>query len=185
MFCRFCGKEIDDDSVFCKECGKQLNEVSSNSSIHTLSAEEYAAREERYKNFRGARAVSGVGFPEAIKRFYINTFDFKGRASASEFWWIFLYSIIADIPLSSLAESETTALSVLGIVLSCLWVAFHFIPSLSLVVRRLHDVGKSGFWCLFGFVPVVGNIALLIWMASGSKADNDWGPKADEATDDD
>lgn len=49
--------------------------------------------------------------------------------------------------------------------------------SLSLTVRRLHDIGKSGFWYFIQFIPVIGSIILLIWTLKNSEMfDNRFGP---------
>ena len=51
------------------------------------------------------------------------------------------------------------------------------IPSLAVSVRRLHDIGRSGWWLLISLVPVVGWILTLIWYVSDSEAEeNKYGP---------
>ena len=51
-----------------------------------------------------------------------------------------------------------------------------FIPSLAVTVRRLHDVGKSGWFYLIGLIPLVGPIILLVWFATdGQPGTNQWG----------
>ena len=53
----------------------------------------------------------------------------------------------------------------------------HFLPALSLVVRRLHDVGKSGWFYLIILIPIIGVIWLLVlYCTEGQKQDNKWGP---------
>lgn len=54
------------------------------------------------------------------------------------------------------------------------------LPSLSLMVRRLHDIGKSGTYILMGLIPVVGYIFILVYMLTGSAPDNQYGPKKSE-----
>jgi uncharacterized membrane protein YhaH (DUF805 family) len=44
-----------------------------------------------------------------------------------------------------------------------------FIPLISLSVRRLHDIGKSGWWYLLIFIPVLGSLLLLFWAAKKSE----------------
>ena len=51
------------------------------------------------------------------------------------------------------------------------------LPSLSLMVRRLHDIGKSGTYILMGLIPVVGYIFILVYMLTGSAPDNQYGHK--------
>jgi len=57
-----------------------------------------------------------------------------------------------------------------------LWTLVTFIPTLSLTVRRLHDIGKSGWWYLIGIIPLVGGILLLVWYCKDSQpGSNQWG----------
>lgn len=52
-----------------------------------------------------------------------------------------------------------------------------FLPSLGVAVRRLHDLGKSGWWFLIGLVPLIGGIVLLVWFCTeGEEASNQYGP---------
>lgn len=78
--------------------------------------------------------------------------NFKGRASRSEFWWFYLFSIILSscaMPLQFI--SQTAYFVVLGIMYLAL-----VLPTLGVTVRRLHDIGKSGWWyiglVLIGFL---------------------------------
>ena len=58
------------------------------------------------------------------------------------------------------------------------------IPSLAVSVRRLHDIGKSGWYYLIGLIPIVGPLILLVWFCTeGERNSNGWGedPKMGEA----
>ena len=56
-------------------------------------------------------------------------------------------------------------------------VIVHFIPSLAVLVRRLHDVGKSGWFYFIFLIPIIGIIWLLVlYCTEGQKQDNKWGP---------
>lgn len=51
------------------------------------------------------------------------------------------------------------------------------LPNLGLVVRRLHDIGKSGWWIFINFIPLVGSIILLVWWCKDSQMQpNVYGP---------
>ena len=96
--------------------------------------------------------------------------DFDGRASRPEFWWFFLFQFITVIVLS-------VVLSILGTIASLALL----LPGLAAAVRRLHDIGKSGWWLLIGFVPLIGLLVLIYFMVQGSQSEsNNWGaPHAD------
>jgi len=108
-----------------------------------------------------------------------NVRNFQGRASRSEFWWFYLFIILIDI----LAEVifyivvESLFISII-IVILLLYAAF---AQLSVAVRRLHDVGKSGWWILLG-LTIIGIIPLIIWYATESdKGENEYGPPPESA----
>ncbi|NJS35906.1 MAG: DUF805 domain-containing protein [Brachymonas sp.] len=96
--------------------------------------------------------------------------DFDGRASRSEYWWFFLFQFITIIVLS-------VVLSILGTIASLALL----LPGIAAGVRRLHDIGKSGWWLLICFVPFIGILILIYFMVQGSQSEsNNWGaPPAD------
>ena len=54
------------------------------------------------------------------------------------------------------------------------------VPGLAVSVRRLHDLDRSGWWLLLGFVPVIGPVVLLVWCCSrGMEGPNQFGPDPD------
>ena len=103
-----------------------------------------------------------------------NYANFTGRARRKEFWFFaltqFIILIIAQI-LDAILGSEFLfyVLTVLAL----------FIPALAVSIRRLHDIGKSGWWYLIGLVPLIGFILLIIWFATETKQNNnEWGQPA-------
>jgi uncharacterized membrane protein YhaH (DUF805 family) len=50
------------------------------------------------------------------------------------------------------------------------------IPNIAIMIRRLHDIGRSGWWLFIYFIPLVGPIIIIVWMATRSAPDNQWGP---------
>jgi uncharacterized membrane protein YhaH (DUF805 family) len=84
--------------------------------------------------------------------------QFSGRASRSEYWWFYLFTVLA-----------TAAAGQLGTAVSGLASIFFFLPSLALIVRRLHDVGRSGKWFLLVFT-IVGILVVFYWLIKDSDA---------------
>ena len=65
--------------------------------------------------------------------------------------------------------------------LAYLWSLAVFIPSLAVSVRRLHDIGRSGWWLLLSLIPLVGAIILIIWYCTDSQPGaNQYGPNPKE-----
>ncbi len=109
-----------------------------------------------------------VGFLEAVALFFSRYADFKGRSRRSEYWWVMLFNVIVSVVLVLLPDSLAF--------LSSLWSLAILVPSLAICIRRLHDVGKSGWWYLFILIPLVGGIILLVQFCKDSTEDNQWGP---------
>lgn len=98
---------------------------------------------------------------EAVGACFSKFATFSGRARRAEYWWFTLFNLIVGIVLAFAqgdAEVGVTDLYALVILL----------PSLAVTARRLHDTGRSGWWQLLAFVPVVGWIVLLIWYCQPS-----------------
>ena len=85
----------------------------------------------------------------AYKAYWKRYFDFKGRTSRSNFWWAILGQLIVSIIVGFLARMlDTNAVN-------SLWSLITFIPGLSLNVRRLHDVDRSGWLVLLAYIPII------------------------------
>ena len=112
---------------------------------------------------------------EVLKKYAV----FSGRARRKEYWMFFLFNVIILFVLGlveGLAGSP-------GIV-SMLYSLGVLIPGIAVTVRRLHDTDRSGWWLLIGLVPLIGAIALLVFMVQDSKLDeNQYGsnPKTETA----
>ncbi|MDE6736467.1 MAG: DUF805 domain-containing protein [Treponemataceae bacterium] len=90
-----------------------------------------------------------VGFFDAIKLFFRNYTNFKGRSTRSEYWWWALAMFIIAFVLTILqALTMYSKLSYLFSGIQVLWGLAIVIPSIALSIRRLHDVGRSGWWFL-------------------------------------
>ena len=106
---------------------------------------------------------------------------FNGRAQRAEYWYFVLFNMLATIILMVLDSMFGTLNAQTGYgLLSGLYALAVFIPSLAVSLRRLHDIGKSGWWLLIALIPLIGAILLIVWFATDSKEDNQYGknPKA-------
>ena len=121
-----------------------------------------------------------------MKKFYLDILtnkyaDFKGRARRKEYWmWTLYYTLIL---LFAMVLDNVLGLNfeLLGQDLGYGWLYViigitHLIPGLGIVVRRLHDVGKSGWFYLIILIPLIGFIWILVlFCTDGVKEDNKWG----------
>lgn len=85
----------------------------------------------------------------------------------------FLFSGIISIVISFVAQSLGDSKGIANIVYSLAVL----VPSIAVSARRLHDIGKSGWWQLIVLVPIIGGIYLLVLVCTDSNAgDNKYGP---------
>jgi len=96
---------------------------------------------------------------------------FAGRARRKEYWMFCLFSglvtlglAFVDIATGLVQESVGTGL------ISGLYSLAVLLPGVAVSVRRLHDVGRSGWWLLVAFVPVIGAIVLFVFSVKDSVA---------------
>lgn len=160
MFCPKCGNILEDGAKFCSSCGARVetyNETKVNEPCHNHE-------EIPYMN-TASNGTRSLDVMSALKLVFGRLTDFNGRSRRSEYWWTALVLGLAQGILTSMFESLTNPLQLIGMLLL-----------LAVSVRRLHDVGKSGWWYLFNFLPVIGQIILLIQMVRDSAPDNRYGP---------
>lgn len=106
-------------------------------------------------------------FTDALKRYA----DFSGRANRTQYWMFVLFYIIIYIVLAVIDSFLGT------IFLALLFSLALLIPSISIGARRLHDIGRSGWWQLIALIPLLGAIVLIVFFVQDSHEDNEYGPR--------
>ena len=155
-----------------------------------MSHQQYPQQQAQPQSFQGGEPplwapYYGAPFPAAVKRFFKKYATFSGRASRSEFWWWALVSFAVSVVLNIITTATTTSTldstPTLGIgaILGAIWGLATLVPSLALVVRRLHDGGFSGLLALLLLVPFAGAVAVLVLTILPSKPE---GQKYDQPT---
>ena len=98
-------------------------------------------------------------------KFWTRAFDYHGTTSRREFWWGVLGNSIIMVALIALWIVSVTCFtpmmntfSAVMIVLLALFALVEIIPSVTLIIRRMHDIGRSGFFIFVLFIPIVGFI---------------------------
>ena len=118
-----------------------------------------------------------------------NYVNFSGRARRTEYWMFSLFFFIICMALLLLtfllyaAMGDTvnyTSNEWVNNVIGGLWILFfaaHILPGFALTIRRLHDIGKSGWWYLVAFIPYIGSLIIFIFsVMPGQEGVNTWGP---------
>ncbi|USH01405.1 DUF805 domain-containing protein [Grimontia kaedaensis] len=101
-----------------------------------------------------------------------NFSDFSGRARRKEYWMFLLINIIIFILISIIQK----AVHIPHVDIHMIYSLFIAIPAFAVSVRRLHDIGKSGWWALLALIPIVGSLVLLYFHTKDSEeGDNLYG----------
>jgi uncharacterized membrane protein YhaH (DUF805 family) len=98
-------------------------------------------------------------FLESIKTCFNKYATFDGTASRSEYWWFVLFLCLASAFLGIFSQKLQLAFNLLTL-----------LPSIAAAARRLHDTDRSGWWQLLVFVPLIGWIVLIVFLAQESRA---------------
>ncbi|MBX2920937.1 MAG: DUF805 domain-containing protein [Chitinophagaceae bacterium] len=114
------------------------------------------------------------------KAVFENYANFNGRARRAEYWYFALANFILLIPFYIIgwigAVNQSNGLMMLGFGIYFLAALGTLVPSLAVGVRRLHDLGKSGWYYFVGLIPFVGGIILLVWFfTDGNRFTNAYG----------
>ena len=143
-----------------------------------------------------------MSFGQAIKSVLSQYATFSGRARRAEYWWFYLFSVLVSIPVQiffiamyvaafapvfeqadaggAIPDDALNAIDwslfVVGLVPVAVVGLGLLLPSLSVLVRRLHDTGRSGLWWLIGLVPGGGIVLLVFAVLDGQPYDNEYGP---------
>ena len=161
--CTQCGSLISEEDKFCGDCGaKILNKEDNNNQV-------------KYRNAGNTREQGSFDYyKQALSKYR----DFSGRSTRAEYWYFMLYNIIIAILIAIfgviIGDEEG--------ILYFLYLLVVIIPDLAVSVRRLHDIGKSGWILLIGLIPFIGFLWMLILFTTDSESGaNKYGPNAKTA----
>ena len=116
-----------------------------------------------------------MNFAQAISSGFRHYVTITGRASRSEYWYWVLFSVIGGI-ITAILDHAVFSESDLS-PLNAIFNLICFLPSLTVGIRRLHDIGRTGWWVLIA-LTVIGIIVLIVWACQKSDAGpNQYGPE--------
>jgi uncharacterized membrane protein YhaH (DUF805 family) len=106
----------------------------------------------------------------ALKR----SFEISGRSRRREYWGFHLLWMVALMLVYFMTASSSKTLVGVAVLIG-------FVPALTVTIRRLHDINRSGWWILVTFVPAIGGLILLVFsLLPGTQGMNDYGDEPDE-----
>jgi uncharacterized membrane protein YhaH (DUF805 family) len=107
---------------------------------------------------------------------------FAGRARRSEYWFIQLFLVLTNLAAAAIdlllmgGDVDRFIANGGGGIVGLIWILITIVPALAVLVRRLHDTNRSGWWALIGLVPIAGAIVLLIFtLADSTEGENAYG----------
>lgn len=197
--CMECGHIVSPNAIMCPQCGVPLkNERTQNRQYSNHTGNDSYQQRTSNHGYYGPNSYGHAEFSyrpnpkqycleypkltfgEAVAECFNNYATFSGRARRSEYWFFYLFNVLINFGLGCflgvfLGDEDGIAIGIM--IITALFRLAVFLPSLSVYVRRLHDIGKSGaniFWLL---VPIVGWIMLFVWLLQDSDVhDNEYGP---------
>ena len=108
---------------------------------------------------------------DSYKIFWSKAFDFTGRSTRSEYWWAYLANIIVYVLLAILVGITVSINETLGILFNLIYILYalgQIIPSLSICIRRVRDMGKGWQWIFINLIPIVGAIWYIVLLCQPS-----------------
>lgn len=110
-----------------------------------------------------------MDFTTAVKTCFSKYATFEGTAHRPEYWWFVLFLILGNLVLSVIdGMLFSSGMQLFGGLFSLATL----IPYLAVAARRLHDVGRSGWWLLLGLIPLIGFLVLLWWFIQPAKTED-------------
>jgi len=131
-----------------------------------------------------------LDFQRALRSFWKRYRDFRGRSRRSEYWFIQLFLVVTNIAVAIIDlalmgwDVDRFIANGGGGIVGLVWILVTIVPAVTVLVRRLHDTGKSGWWALVGFLPLVGAVVLLVFtVTDSSPGENKFGLSPKESSD--
>jgi len=146
------------------------------------------AGSQQFGRYASAESPASTGlFSYAWRCMTANYATFRGRARRKEYWGFYLFWLLAFIVVCGVAAtidsmtatvySDGQWIPIITIVASVIFVLAGFIPALAVTVRRIHDIGLSGWFYLLVFIPYIGGLIVFVFTLIPSQAhENKWGP---------
>ena len=178
-FCKNCGSELQEGAVICLSCGVLAGDGTKY--CHNCGAQPDPLAVICVKCGcsleKSAVSTESMTMGEAIRSCFTKYATFRGRARRSEYWYFNIFYMLCTLPLYlfSLCMLEIEgegAVAYVPLFMGCFIQVIFFLPSLSVMVRRLHDTGKSGWWTLLILIAsssVIGSIAAIIFLSLDSQ----------------
>ncbi|HTV83262.1 MAG TPA: DUF805 domain-containing protein [Acidobacteriaceae bacterium] len=103
--------------------------------------------------------------------------QFDGRSHRKEYWMFVLINLIVSLILcAGIFVARSYAVTIACGIVCCLYGLAAIVPGLAVSVRRLHDIGRSGWWLLIDFIPLGCFVLLIFFVREGTPGPSEHGP---------
>lgn len=174
MNCQNCGKELEAGQAFCSHCGQAVDAAQTSGAATSTNAAPTVDADGYPLHWVGSLPI-WENFKMCMTKKY---FTIQGRATRGEYWKFALVHYVIVI-VAALIGSTMESSKIVESVLSLLSVAL-FMPSLAVMVRRLHDTNRSAWWLILILIPFIGTIAgIVLMLLKSNPLPNKYGPLPD------
>ena len=111
-------------------------------------------------------------FVLALKKYAV----FSGRSTRSEYWYFLLFIVILAVLIGAVSALNEPGADGASNVLFGLFLLAVIVPTFAVTVRRLHDIGRSGWWVLINFIPLGGVVIWILAALPSQPGVNRYGP---------
>lgn len=189
--CSQCEAINADGAQFCCKCGAQLGASQHGGQKSGYQPQYQTQQRGDYQPQRQFRqqnqpTYAAMGFSDAIRVCMKEKYaSFEGRATRSEYWYFYLFFILVSMVgafagaiLGAILSGGDGDIAVgLGVFVDAIIALGVMCPGISVLVRRLHDTGRSGWWFWISLIPYIGGFVIFIFTLLGSQEhDNEYGP---------
>ncbi|MHA2771378.1 DUF805 domain-containing protein [Vibrio harveyi] len=103
-------------------------------------------------------------------RVILNYSNFSSRARRQEYWYFTLVNVLVNLVMGIIDRVIGSVMQMDNFgFFGVIYALFIMIPSIAVTVRRLHDSGRTGWWALIAFVPIIGVLVLLYFLIQDSE----------------
>jgi uncharacterized membrane protein YhaH (DUF805 family) len=170
-YCSICGNGLVETAIICPRCGSAAGNSPKPAGLGSWSQTPHVPQR--------------VSYSQAVSSAFRKYARFTGRATRSEYWWFYLFTVLvlgglaaafatmAVIGSSSSIQGTLEGTGIVAFIILVVYVLFVltvFLPTLALTVRRLHDTGQSGWIYLVTLIPFVGGIILFVMLLQPSQS---------------